>query len=256
MMSCRGPELAPRFGGFRPDPLAERRVVEAGKGEPSRRITSCGRPLGRIEIAIVDPDTRERLPERAVGEVWIKDACVALGYWKREADTEETFRARTTAGEGPFLRTGDLGFLDGGELFVTSRIKDLIIVAGANHYPQDIEWTVERCHPAIRPNHVAAGSTFDRGEERRVVAAEIERGAIFGEKDNEELLNAVRSAVTEGHEVQMHALLILRRGTLPKTASGKIQRHACDRLLHDEGAEVMGRWVAGRGWAQPSVAAE
>jgi acyl-CoA synthetase (AMP-forming)/AMP-acid ligase II len=256
MMSCRNYTQPPRFGSFRPDALAERRVVEVGENEPARRVTSCGRPLGQIEIAIVDPATNERLPKRAVGEIWIKDTCVALGYWKREAETEETFRARTTAGDGPFLRTGDLGFLDGGELFVTSRIKDLIIVAGANHYPQDIEWTVERCHPAIRPNHVAAGSTFAGGEERLVVAAEVERGAISGDEDHEEMLNAVRTAVTEGHEVQIHALLILRRGTLPKTASGKIQRHACDRLLHDEGEEVIARWIAGRGWVQPSLAAE
>lgn len=249
MMSCRGPALPPRFGSFRPDALAERRVIDAGADEPLRRITSCGPPLGQIEIAIVDPDTGERLPERMVGEVWIRDACVALGYWRRPAETEETFRARTADGEGPFLRTGDLGFLQDGELFVTSRIKDLIIVAGANHYPQDIEWTVERSHPAIRPNHVAAGSTFERGEERLVVAAEVERGAISGPEDNEELLNAVRSAVTEAHEVQIHALVILRRGTLPKTASGKIQRHACDRLLRDE--EVLARWVAGQGWEYP-----
>jgi acyl-CoA synthetase (AMP-forming)/AMP-acid ligase II len=135
MMSCRNHTLPPRFGNFAAEALADRRVVDAVPGDQARRITSCGRPLGRIEIAIVDPATCERLPEHAVGEIWIKDACVALGYWRRETDSEETFRARTTAGDGPFLRTGDLGFLDDGELFVTSRIKDLIIVAGANHYP-------------------------------------------------------------------------------------------------------------------------
>src|SRR5262249_20097423 len=162
--------------------------------------TSCGRPLGAIQIAIVDPITCRRCDADAVGEIWVSDPCVALGYWQRERETQETFRAYIAGtGEGPFLRTGDLGFLWEQELYVTSRIKDLIIVAGANHYPQDIEWTVERCHPAIRPSHVAASSVYVEGEERLLIAPEVERGTLETPEDIHTLLNALRRAVAEEH---------------------------------------------------------
>ncbi len=131
------------------------------------------------------------------------------GYWRRDAETEATFRAfLADTGEGPFLRTGDLGFIRDGELYVTSRIKDLIIVAGANHYPQDIEWTVEKCHPDVRPSGVAAFSIPVDGEERLVVAAEIERGSIDGPEDTDE--NSRRDQAgrsREEHEVPVHAVL-------------------------------------------------
>ena len=134
-----------------------------------------------------------------------------------------------------------------GELYITSRIKDLIIVAGTNHYPQDIEWTVEQCHPAIRPSHVAASSIHEGGEERVLIAPEVERGTIETPEDVQDVLNAVRRAIAEEHELQVYAVLILNRGSLPKTASGKIQRHACERLLRGDGDEVIARWVADKG---------
>lgn len=252
MMSCRGPGQAPLVGRFRGDALTERRVVEADPGDPqARRVTSCGRPVGDIEIAIVDPDSRERLGENAVGEIWIRDPCVAMGYWQRPEDSEATFRAVTSnTGEGPFLRTGDLGFLREGELYVTSRIKDLIIVAGANHYPQDIEWSVERCHDAIRPGHVAATSIYVEGEERLLIAPEVERGTLETGDEFEALLAAIRRTVAEAHEVQVYAILVLRRGSLPKTASGKIQRHACEHIFaEDDNAQVLARWTAEGGLA-------
>jgi acyl-CoA synthetase (AMP-forming)/AMP-acid ligase II len=263
MMSCRGPDKAPRYGRFDAAALTDRKVVPVeSEGDRSRLITSCGAPLGSIEIAIVDPDTKRRCAPDEIGEVWISDPCVAVGYWRRPEATEETFRARIAdTGEGPFLRTGDLGFLWEGELYLTSRIKDLIIVAGANHYPQDIEWTVESCHPAVRPGHVAATAVNIRGEERLLVAPEIERGALGDAVAREDMLSAIRRAISEQHEIQVHAVLILQRASLPKTASGKIQRHVCERFLRDMGPEVVAAWTADGGWidrdeTEPAAAAE
>jgi acyl-CoA synthetase (AMP-forming)/AMP-acid ligase II len=254
MMSCCRPGDAPRITSLRADALTEGRAVPTDDpAVTSRRVTSCGAPLGTIRLAIVDPETGVECDAGHVGEIWLKDPCVALGYWRNDAATTDTFRATINGtGEGPFLRTGDLGFLLDGELYITSRMKDLIVVAGANHYPQDIEWTVENCHPAIRPGHVAASSVDVGGEERLVVAPEVERGALKTEEDIAALATAVRGAVAELHELAVHAVLILQRGALPKTASGKIQRHACAHFLAADSPEVLARWVAGKGLILPA----
>lgn len=256
MMACRSPALRPRFERFDPRALAERRAVPADAAD-ARRITSCGRPLGTIDIAIVDPDTRQRCAPGGIGEIWIKDPCVALGYWQRPEDTRATFQARIAGtDEGPYLRTGDLGFLHDGELYISSRLKDLIIVAGANHYPQDIEWTVEQAHPAIRPGHVAASAFIAGDEERLLIAPEIERGALDLDGERDALLAAVRRAVSEAHEVPVHAMVVLKRGSLPKTASGKIQRHACEGFLRAPGDAVMAVWTTEDGWRTPAETAD
>ncbi len=254
MMSCCRPGDAPRVRRLRADALTEGRAVPTDDPDViARLVTSCGAPLGNIRMAIVDPETRIECAPGTVGEVWIKDPCVALGYWRNDEATTETFRATIAdTGEGPFLRTGDLGFMLDGELSITSRMKDLIVVAGANHYPQDIEWTVETCHPAIRPGHVAAGSVEIGGEERLVVAPEVERGALKTTEDIDALVTAVKRVVAEAHELPVHAVLVLQRGALPKTASGKIQRHACAHFLADDAPEVIARWIAGKGLVLPA----
>ncbi len=247
MISCCSPSMAPRIGRFRAEALGENRVVEAAGDEDSvREVVSCGRIVGEFDVAIVRPETSIRCDADEVGEIWVSDPSVARGYWRRVDETRSTFRAfLADTGEGPFLRTGDLGFIRDGELFVTSRIKDLIIVAGANHYPQDIEWTVEKCHPDVRPSGVAAFSIAVDGDERLAVAAEIERGSIERPEDTNAIHEAIRRAVTEEHEVPVHAVLLLVRGSLPKTASGKIQRHGCWRLLQEGSPDVLSSWIAG-----------
>lgn len=251
MVTCCPPSQAPRIESFHAGSLGAGQAVEMASTKTqdrTRRITSCGSPLGQITIAIVDPETRRTCEAQAIGEVWIADPCVALGYWGRDAETEETFRAFTSDSHaGPFLRTGDLGFLKDGELYLTSRIKDLIIIAGTNHYPQDIEWSVEHCHPAIRPSHVAACASHEAADERLIVAVEVERGSLTSTDEVHSLLNAVRKTIAEEHEVQVHAILVLQRASLPKTASGKIQRHSLGHLLHDDSPEVIARWVQGAG---------
>ncbi|MES1244774.1 MAG: non-ribosomal peptide synthase/polyketide synthase [Acidobacteriota bacterium] len=224
--------------------LEEHRVEPPrGDGAPSRVLTSCGRPFGQ-RIAVADPESGRELPPRQVGEIWISGPSVARGYWNRAPETERAFQARLAgSGEGPFLRTGDLGFLADGELFVTGRIKDLVILRGRNLYPQDIELTAERAHPALRPGCGAAFSVEVEGEERLVVVHEVERRP---EADPEAVADALRAAVTDEHEVPVHEVVLLRSGTLPKTSSGKVQRHACRRGYLEGGLSAVYRSGAPR----------
>jgi acyl-CoA synthetase (AMP-forming)/AMP-acid ligase II len=204
--------------------LEQDRVSEAGA--EARSVVSCGGPAEGGRVAIVDPSTSTPCPTGRVGEVWVGGSHVAAGYWEKPAETEVTLRAHLAdTGEGPFLRTGDLGFLRDGELFVTGRLKDLIIIRGANHYPEDLEVTAGRSHPALRPQGGAAFAVEAAGEVRVVVAHEVERGAE--RSDLGPVLRAVRRTVTEEHDVAVHAVLLLRAGAIPRTSSGKVRRHAC-----------------------------
>ncbi|HEY7215694.1 MAG TPA: AMP-binding protein, partial [Thermoanaerobaculia bacterium] len=206
---------------FDGEALERHRAVPAAAG--GRRLIGNGRGVLDQRLAIVDAESSAPCPAGRVGEVWVAGPSVAQGYWNRPEETAATFRARL-AGDGPYLRTGDLGFLDGGELFITGRLKDLVILRGRNHYPQDIEATVEAAHPALRPAGAAAFSVEVAGEERLVVVAEVERTA---KGDLEEVAGAVREAVVQEHEAQVHEVVLIRTATLPKTSSGKVQRGAC-----------------------------
>ncbi|MEK8016255.1 MAG: SDR family NAD(P)-dependent oxidoreductase [Candidatus Parabeggiatoa sp.] len=207
--------------------LEQHRVVIAPSGENTQKIVGCGQTWLDQKIIIVDPETSIPCSEQQVGEIWVSGQNVAIGYWNRPDETEQTFHAYLAdTGDGPFLRTGDLGFLKEGELFVTGRLKDLIIIRGRNYYPQDIELSVEKSHPALNAVSCAAFSVEREGEERLVVAQEVERTAL-GKLDVDEVVHAIRQAVSEQHELQVYAVLLLKTATLPKTSSGKIQRRAC-----------------------------
>jgi acyl-CoA synthetase (AMP-forming)/AMP-acid ligase II/7-keto-8-aminopelargonate synthetase-like enzyme/acyl carrier protein len=219
--------------------LEHNRVVVVSAGDKStRKLVGCGRVLADQKIVVVDPESRTRCPSDRVGEIWVSGPSVAQGYWGRPEDTEDAFRAYLAdTGEGPFLRTGDLGFLHDGELFVTGRLKDLIIIRGLNHYPQDIEQTVERSHVALRPDGCAAFSvTSDEGEQL-VVVQELERRSVRN-ADASEVIAAIRRAVAEHHELQVHAVVLIRTGSIPKTSSGKIQRRAT-RAAYADGTLVV-----------------
>ena len=194
-----------------------------------------------MRVEVVDPDSLVRCRPDQVGEIWVSGGSVAQGYWNRPLETAQTFGARLAdTHEGPFLRTGDLGVLRDGRLFVTGRLKDLIIVQGRNHYPQDIERTVERVHAALRAGCGAAFSLEVDGAERLVVAQEIERHAR--DVNMGELTAAIRQAVAEEHDLQVDAIVLLKAGGLPKTSSGKIQRRACRDLILAGSADVVGEW--------------
>jgi amino acid adenylation domain-containing protein len=205
--------------------LARHRVASAETGAPAVELAGSGSLCPGQRLAVVDPETLVPCARGQVGEIWIQSPSVARGYWNRPEETARTFGAHLPAtGEGPLLRTGDLGFLAGGELFVTGRIKDLIILRGRNLYPQDVEATVERSHSALRAGCAAAFSIDAGGEERLVVACEIDRRAP---REAEEIEASVRRAVAEEQEALVYALVLLAAGGIPKTTSGKIRRHEC-----------------------------
>jgi acyl-CoA synthetase (AMP-forming)/AMP-acid ligase II len=198
-------------------------------------LVGCGGALVNERIAIVDPDRCTRRATHQVGEIWINGPNVARAYWKNPEATKTGLNAVIAGEDGaPWLRTGDLGFLDEtGELYVTGRIKDLIIVRGINHYPQDIERTVQAAHPALRPNCGAAFSvTNDRGEEALVIVQEIER-TERNRLDPAEIKGMIRENVTEQHELFARHIILIKPGSLPKTTSGKIQRSLARRLWLD-----------------------
>ena len=217
------------------------RTAPAVRTDNDRRVAGSGLVLTEQRVAIVDPESGSELPAGQVGEIWVSGGSVAQGYWGKEEESERTFRARLATGEGPFLRTGDLGFVMDGELFVTGRSKDLIIVRGRNHYPHDIEWTVEKSHPDLLAGGAAAFSVEAEGEERLVVVQEVHRHRLRG-LDAAQVAGAIRQAVTEAHEIAVHAVVLVRPFTLPKTSSGKIQRHLCRAAFLEGGLEVAGEW--------------
>jgi len=200
---------------------------------PSRELVGCGvARAGRLVIA--DPERCTQLRDGQIGEIWLAGASVAQGYWKLAAETQAGFGARLAdSGDGPFLRTGDLGFVRDGQLFIAGRRKDLIIVDGRNHYPQDIELTVEQCHPAFRSGCSAAFSVEVDGAERAVVVAEadphwnIADHSAASADPRAALFRAARRAVALDHDVDLHQLCLVRPGSIPKTTSGKIRRQAC-----------------------------
>jgi acyl-CoA synthetase (AMP-forming)/AMP-acid ligase II len=217
--------------------LQAHRAEAPADGADAQTLVGCGRRLQGEQIAIVDPDSHTRLPSSRVGEIWVSGPNVARAYWRNATATQNALHGHIE-GEGTtvsWLRTGDLGFLDeSGELYVTGRIKDLIIIRGINHYPQDIERTVQRLHPSLRQNGGAAFSVPDEnGEETLAIVQEIERTERH-RIDPKELRELIREGVADQHELFARHIALIRPGTLPKTTSGKIQ-HTLARRLWLEG---------------------
>ncbi|MFT5375678.1 MAG: acyl transferase domain-containing protein/acyl-CoA synthetase (AMP-forming)/AMP-acid ligase II [Candidatus Latescibacterota bacterium] len=222
----------------------DRVEVVAAEAADVHCLVSSGFPADDSSVAIVDAITLCTCGPNEVGEVWAAGPSVAQGYWQRSEATVETFAAHISdTGEGPFLRTGDLGFLREGELFVTGRIKDVIIIRGSNHYPQDIEYSVEQSHPSLRPaGHSAAFSIEDQGEEKLVVIQEVERSHLRRLKADE-VFAAIRQRVSEDHDLQLHAIVLLKTATIPRTSSGKIQRSACRTSYIEGGLAAVATWT-------------
>ncbi|HSK75277.1 MAG TPA: AMP-binding protein, partial [Thermoanaerobaculia bacterium] len=191
-----------------------------------RRLVGCGRILLDLSAAVVDPESGTPCPPGGAGEIWVAGGSVARGYWNRPEETAHAFGAFLPDGRGPFLRTGDLGVLSGGELFIAGRLKDLIILRGKNHYPQDLEATAGSCHPALAGGTGAAFAVDSEGEERLVLVHEVERHAAAPE----EIAAAVRQAIAGEHEAVVHEVVLVPPGGVPRTTSGKVQRRACRDL--------------------------
>jgi amino acid adenylation domain-containing protein len=197
-------------------------------GESVRWLAGCGTGDRSQQVRIVNPETGELCPERTIGEIWTSGPSVTQGYWNKPEETEYFFRARLkNEKENFFLRTGDLGFLAEGQLFITGRLKDLIILRGRNLYPQDIELTMQNCDPSMQPGGGAAFVVEVENDDALVVVQEVQRQQG---SDLEKLLTAVREAVLIDHGIQTHAIALVRSGTIPKTTSGKIRRRHCREL--------------------------
>ncbi|PYS89580.1 MAG: AMP-dependent synthetase [Acidobacteria bacterium] len=209
------------------------------------KVVGCGTSKLAQKIVIADPGTFAECPPGVVGEIWVAGPNVSQGYWGRAKETEETFKAYVRdTGEGPFLRTGDLGFLEDGELFVQGRLKDIIIIRGCNHYPQDIEQTVERSHEALKPRCGAAFAIESNGKEKLVIVQEVERD--YRNLNVEQVVADIRHAVAETHDLRVHAVVLLRSGSIPRTSSGKIQRAKCKADFLHRNLDVVGSFYAGQ----------
>jgi len=191
------------------------------------KIVGVGKSIFDQKVVIANPKTLSQCSTNTIGEIWVAGSSVAQGYWNKLKETKQTFHAYLAdTNEGPFLRTGDLGFLQDDELFVTGRLKDVIIVRGQNHYPEDIELTVEKSNPALKQNSGAAFTVEVKGRERLVIVQEVER-YYLRKLDVSEVVQDVLRAVTVQHDLQVYAVVLIKPGSIPKTSSGKIQRHAC-----------------------------
>jgi len=222
--------------------LEEGRVVQVSEADGrTKPLVGCGMALGNQTVVIVDPKTARQCASGEIGEIWISGPSVAQGYWNSVDETEQTFRARIAdTGEGLFLRTGDLGFIQDGELYITGRLKDLIVIRGRNLYPHDIELSVESSDATLRAGCGAAFSLDVDGEERLFVVQEVDQRQ---RPDLDQLIPRIRRVIAEDHEVQAHGVILIKAGSIPKTSSGKIQRHACRAAFIANRFDVVAEWI-------------
>ncbi len=234
-------------------PGAKIRPVSENKERPEElmEIASCGPGVIHQDLRIVHPVTMDILDDGMLGEVWLKSDSVAGGYWNRKEESEQTFNARTSSGESGFLRTGDLGFLWKGELYITGRIKEVIIQNGRNHYPQDIENTLQGNFSFLRTDGGAAFSEDSPEGERLIVVHEVERTSR--NMDFNDALLAMQEAVARSHDIIIHEIALILPGALPRTSSGKIQRLAARGMLRNNEFKVVARFVNAPGNAQDQV---
>ena len=204
----------------------------------TRCLVGCGTPLAGITVRIVDADTQRPASPDAVGELWLAGGSIGAGYWNQPAQTEASFGLRLAdAPSLAFFRTGDLGFVHDGEVFITGRRKDMLIVRGRNLYPQDIEWTVERTDAALRRGHGAAFAIDGAEGEHVVVVQEVERHTVASELPA--IAAAIRQRVAAEHEVPVQAIALIRAGTIARTSSGKIRRQDCRAAFIERSLDLL-----------------
>lgn len=223
------------------DALEQNIVKSASANTPDlRHMVGVGFPWLDTVVRIVHPDTFKPCRENEVGEIWVSGSIVTTGYWNNPEETRKNFAAKITGEDGTnYLRTGDLGFFHDNELYISGRLKDLIIIHGRNYYPQDFEFLAENCHPALRSNASAAFSVEVRDEEKLVIVAEVERTAMK-ELDADKVCEAIRARVAEEFELEVYGIVLLRTASILKTSSGKIQRKACREAFLKKTLEVLG----------------
>ncbi|MDJ0633513.1 MAG: fatty acyl-AMP ligase [Xenococcaceae cyanobacterium MO_188.B29] len=240
-------------GGLRDDPpvikyvdgnaLEQNRVVAAKpEQKDAKAIVGCGRTWLDQKAIIVDPQSLTQCSSDGVGEIWVSGSGVGKGYWQQPEETENTFNAYLAdTKEGPFLRTGDLGFIEDGELYITGRLKEVMIFWGRYCYPQHVEKTVQDSHPALRPNCGAAFSLDVDTTERLVIVQEVER-SYLRKLNIEEIVEVICQSVGQVHEVEAYAIALLKTGSIPKTSSGKIQRRGCKAQFLSGDLNIVAKW--------------
>lgn len=233
--------------------LKENIVCEVDVTSPvAKTLVGCGQPRGGQKVIIVCPETRKECPDGTVGEIWIKGDSVGKGYWNMSEKSNEIFGSYTSdTNDGPFLRTGDLGFIKNSVLYITGRHKDLIIIRGQNHYPQDIEETATKSHPLLISGAAAAFSVEYEGEEKLIIVAELKHDfkSVYkkrGDELVEEILDSIRTNVSEEHQVQVNSIALIKTGSILKTSSGKIQRQACKNAYLNMQFDIWGGWNVGK----------
>ena len=205
-------------------------------GRKTRTLVSSGK-ISDLNVAIVDPETQQRLGDNQVGEIWISGDSVAQGYWQLEDLTEKTFGAKILGEEDQnYLRTGDLGFFNGGELFITGRIKELIIINGRNLYPYDIEREAQAISPVL--NRPGAAFSVDIGQEELVIVQEINQ-SVKSEAEFQQLALQIKQSIGQSFEIQVSNIVFIKQGSLQKTTSGKIQRKLTKNLFLEDQLEVV-----------------
>ena len=217
------------------------RHLIAEKTEEGSKLVGCGQSMDKHEILIVDPDTRAVQPEEHAGEIWLRGPSVTKGYWKKEQVTQEIYRAYTQEGQGPYLRTGDMGFFHEGELFFFGRIKDIILMRGKKYAPQDIESLVQSSHAGIRKGNVAAFSLFlDQTEQLVIVAEKSDKVKA----DNQHIFDAIRSTVAIHFDLPLYAIVLIKARSLNKTTSGKIQRQGAKKSFMTNSLHQLDAWFS------------
>jgi acyl-CoA synthetase (AMP-forming)/AMP-acid ligase II len=249
LVSTGDGEYEPVIRDVDAEQLAEGRLIAPDFESSVKSLVSSGPHGFGTRVLIVDPNTATPCADGDVGEIWVSSPSVARGYWRRDLSTVETFRARLADGNGPFLRTGDLGTMIEGELFVTGRIKDIIAIRGYKYYPQDIELTVERQSSAIRSGCCAAFALDVDDGETVGLAMELDPRQLPIDRESRErvfaeIVDGVRSAVSTEHGVILSVVAIVNVGGVPKTSSGKLQRSACRERLIDGTLDELARWTA------------
>ena len=222
--------------------LEQNQVVLVSEQQGSKQLVSCGKPALGEELAIVDADSLIRCVEGQVGEIWASGPSIAQGYWNQPEETIKAFHNYlVNTGEGPFLRTGDLGFLHNCNLYITGRLKDVIIIRGQNHYPQDIEFTVQQSSLAFGASGGAAFMIEIQNMERLIIVHEIDR--TYLRKINvKEAIKTIRQAVSSQHGLEVHSVVLVKPGSIPKTSSGKIRRFACRAKFLAKSLEIVEDW--------------
>ncbi|WP_019506941.1 fatty acyl-AMP ligase [Pleurocapsa sp. PCC 7319] len=236
-------EQAPKFQYLDRVALEQNQVVFAEQYQPGvASVISNGHPWLDGKLAIVDPQTQTKCNSDTIGEIWFSSSCIGQGYWQSPQKTQATFQAYLQDSQAEkYLRTGDLGFIHQGELYITGRLNDVMVFWGLNHYPQNIEQTVEQCHPALKANNGAALSVKVEGQNRLVIVQEIER-SYRKCLVPEEVIEAIRWAVFQEHFIDVYAIALLKPGALPKTSSGKVKRSACKEKFLSQNLAALHTW--------------